>query len=275
MTLRATRGSEATPRTALLERLAAHVRARRKARALTLRELAGAAGVSERFLALLESGRANVSVARLDDIARALDTSAAALLTEEPAPGGAAPDEAHAGWPLVALLGLRGSGKSAIGARAAARLGLPFHELDALVAERAGMSLGELFELHGAGYYRRLEREEVDRLVAARAAGFLATGGGLVTDHETFGRLRRSAVTIWLKARPDDHYARVLAQGDGRPMADRTDAMRELRALLRARRPLYELADHVVDTSALGLGRSVERVVRIARQACSKRSPAP
>ncbi len=246
------------------------MRARRKARALTLRELGEAAGVSERFLVLIESGRANISVGKLDDVARALGATAAGLLTED----GAGHDAATPG-PLVALLGLRGSGKSAIGARAAARLGLPFIELDELVAARAGMSLTELFELHGGDYYRRLEREEVLRLVDAGATGLLATGGGLVADHETFGRLRGAALTIWLRARPEDHYARVLAQGDTRPAANREDAMRELRALLRARRALYERADHVVDTSALGLERSVERVVRLAREACAKtRAPA-
>jgi XRE family aerobic/anaerobic benzoate catabolism transcriptional regulator len=255
----------------LLDRLAANVRARRKDRALTLRELAEHAGVSERFLVLLEAGRANVSVVKLDDIGRALGSSAAALLADE-----AAPQEGAGSRPLVALLGLRGSGKSAIGARAAARLGWPFVELDEAVEAHAGMGLAELFELHGADYYRRVQREEIDRLLSAGATGFLATGGGVVADHETFGRLRGAALTIWLKARPEDHYARVLAQGDTRPAANREDAMRELRALLRARRPLYERSDHVVDTSALGLERSVERVVRFAREACAKtRAPAP
>jgi XRE family aerobic/anaerobic benzoate catabolism transcriptional regulator len=262
----------APPRSPLLDRLAASVRARRKDRALTLRELGQSAGVSERFLVLLEAGRANVSVVKLDDIARALGSTASALLADESAH--AAGEAARP--PLVALLGLRGSGKSAIGARAAARLGWPFVELDEAVEAHAGMALAELFELHGGDYYRRVQREEVARLVGAGAGGFLATGGGLVADHETFGRLRGAALTIWLKARAEDHYARVLAQGDTRPAANREDAMRELRALLRARRPLYELADHVVDTSALGLERSVERVVRCAREACAKtRAPAP
>lgn len=263
---------DAAPRSALLDRLAASVRARRKDRALTLRELAEHAGVSERFLVLLEAGRANVSVIKLEDIARALGSSASALLADEAAH---APTEAPR-RPLVALLGLRGSGKSAIGARAAARLGWPFVELDEAVEAHAGMALGELFELHGGDYYRRVQREEVERLLDAGATGFLATGGGVVADHDAFGRLRGASVTIWLKARPEDHYARVLAQGDTRPAANREDAMRELRALLRARRPLYELAHHVVDTSALGLERSVERVVRLAREACAKtRTPAP
>ncbi|MGK3996639.1 shikimate kinase [Sorangium sp. So ce1024] len=258
----------------ILEHLAGRLRQRRQALALTLRELAELAGVSERFLVLLESGRANVSVARLEDIGRALGTSAAALLSTGEltdgeasrglSPGGA---EGGAGGALVALLGLRGAGKTTIGSRAAARLGVPFLELDGLVAARAGMSLAALFEIHGNAYYRRLEREELARLADGRAHGIVATGGGLVTDPATFERLRRCAVTVWLRAKPEDHWRRVVEQGDARPMANRADAMKELKALFQARRALYEQADFVVDTSALGLDRSVDRVVKIAREA--------
>ncbi|MFO0762247.1 MAG: shikimate kinase [Byssovorax sp.] len=255
----------------ILLRLGERVRARRKELALTLRELGERSGVSERFLVALEGGHANVSVVRLDDLGRALGLSAASLIAEEAPPADAQrpidPLRAPLRRPLVALLGLRGAGKSAIGADASRRLGLPFVELDAGVMERAGMPLGELFELHGIDYYRRLEREEIERLLAAGATGILATGGSLVTDHASFDLLRRSAVTVWLKAKPADHWARVVAQGDARPMANRSSAMNELRALLRARRALYERADHVVDTSALGFDRAVDRVVKIARDA--------
>jgi XRE family aerobic/anaerobic benzoate catabolism transcriptional regulator len=268
--------SDPPPPSPILERLAERVRARRKELALTLRELGEQAGLSERFLVLLEGGRANVSVTRLDDLARALGTTAAELIAD--AADGPRRDRRERGVPsragLVALLGLRGAGKSSIGSAAARRLGVPFFELDELVAGRAGTSLGQVFEMQGSDYYRRLEREELERLVAGSPAGVVATGGSLPTDHATFELLRRSAVTIWLKARPQDHWSRVVAQGDARPMANRSGAMNELRALLRARRALYEQADHVVDTSALGLDRAVDRVVRIARGVWGQR-PSP
>jgi XRE family aerobic/anaerobic benzoate catabolism transcriptional regulator len=250
----------------LLEHLAARVRARRRELSLTLRELGEASGVSERFLVLLEGGRANVSVTKLDDIARALGTGAAELLSDRPL-GPAPVREGARGRRLLALLGLRGAGKTTVGRAVAAQLGVPFVELDERVAERAGMSLGQIFELHGMAYYRRLEREELDRLAAAGEAAIVATGGGLVTEHATFEALRRTAVTVWLKAKPQDLWGRVVAQGDARPMANRSDAMDELRALLRARRALYERATHAVDTSALGLPAVIERVAKVAREA--------
>jgi XRE family aerobic/anaerobic benzoate catabolism transcriptional regulator len=248
----------------LLEWLAGRVRARRQELSLTLRELSAQTGVSERFLVLLEGGRANVSVTKLEDIGRALGSSAAELLSDRPLE---APSSAPGPGRLVALLGLRGAGKTTIGAAAAKRLGVPFVELDELCAARAGMSLAQMFELHGVAYYRRLEREELERLVAEGRGGIVATGGGLVADLATYEVLRRAAVTVWLKAKAQDHWSRVVAQGDARPMANRSDAMNELRALVRARRALYERADHVVDTSALGLARAVDRVVKIAREA--------
>ncbi|MFT3776343.1 MAG: shikimate kinase [Minicystis sp.] len=260
------------PTAPILEHLAGRVRARRKELALTLRELGEQSGVSERFLVLLEGGRANVSVTRLEDIARVLGTTAAELLSDRPMEAAPIASTAtNAGrTPIVALLGLRGAGKTTIGAAAAKRLGVPFIELDERVAERAGMSLGQIFELHGMAYYRRLEREVLERLIAAGESGVVATGGGIVADHATFEVLQRAAVTVWLKAKPQDHWSRVVAQGDARPMANRSGAMNELRALLRARRALYERAAHVVDTSALGLARSVDRVVKIAREAGAK-----
>lgn len=257
---------------AVLERLGARIRARRQALALTIRELAVRSGVSERFLALMEGGTANVSVVRLYAVAEALGTTASELLLE-PGAGAGAGTGAAAKGPLVALLGLRGAGKTAIGGRAAARLGLPFIELDARIAERAGMSLEAIFELHGSAYFRRMEREVLEGLIREGTPAIVATGGGLVTDHANFELLQRAAVTVWLRAAPEDHWNRVVAQGDVRPMENRADAMEELRRLLGARRALYELAEYEVDTSSLGLSRSVDRVVKLARDVCSRYSP--
>lgn len=248
----------------LLVELGRRVRARRSALALTIRELAEQSELSQRFVASVEAGKANISVVRLEQMARALGTSPAALLADDVSPVASSAGKHQR---LVALLGLRGAGKTAIGRRAAARLELPFIELDALVVERSGMELDSLFALHGNDYYRRLENGALSQLLEQPRGAILATGGGLVTHHKTYELLRQHATTVFLRASAEDHWNRVLGQGDARPMADREDAMAELRAILRARRALYEQADHVVDTSALGLEKSVDAVVRIAREA--------
>lgn len=250
----------------VLERLGERVRAERQRMALTLRELSTAAGVSERFLISVENGTANVSVLRLVGIANALSTDAATLLSPS-ATEVVEPTEGVAPNVVVSLLGLRGAGKSSIGRLAAERVGVPFIELDHRVEAEAGMSPGEIFELHGRDYYRRLERDQISKVLAEGTSAIVATAGSLVTDHENYELLRRNTLTIWLKAKPRDHMSRVVAQGDARPMANRRDAMDDLTALLRARRALYERARHVVDTSALGLERSVERVVNITTTA--------
>jgi XRE family aerobic/anaerobic benzoate catabolism transcriptional regulator len=249
--------SEAPP---ILRRLAERMRSRRLELALTIKELASRAGVSQRFLVSVEAAKGNISVVKLDQVAGALETTPAELLAEDHP---VAASDTRGG--LVALLGLRGAGKSSIGASAAERLDLPFIELDTWVVDRAGMELSNIFELHGQDYYRRLERRALDELVATPRAAIVATGGSIVTSHDTFDLLRKHATTIWLRASPDDHWDRVVAQGDARPMANREGAMDELRSILRARRALYERADHVVDTSALGLERSIAAVVKLAR----------
>ena len=252
---------------ALLVELGERVRTERRRLGLTVRELAVASGLSERFLVGLEGGSANVSVLRLADVAHALETSAAELLStlSLDARGGGAARSTTPGRTKVALVGLRGAGKSSIGKQAAARLRLEFVELDGRVAERAGLTLGEIFDQHGPAYYRHLEREELERWLAEDASGIVATSGGLVTDHVAYERLLASTNVLWLRASPEDHFARVVAQGDLRPMRDRKDAMKELRGILRARRALYERAHHVVETSMLGLPKSIERVVKLAR----------
>ncbi|MCA9596052.1 MAG: helix-turn-helix domain-containing protein [Myxococcales bacterium] len=241
------------PRNPTLAALGHSVRACRLGRELTLHALSERAGVSERFLAQLEAGQGNISVARLCDVAHALGTSAARLL-EGVGEGSAEPG-------VVALLGLRGAGKSTIGPRLAQALSVPFVELDQLVERAAGMTLGEVFELQGEAFYRRLERETLRRVFADHPRAVIATGGSIVGDAESFDLLRRAATTVWLKAKPEDHMQRVRAQGDERPMRNRDDAMSELRALLRSRTPLYAQADHVVDTSLLGIDGSITALV--------------
>jgi XRE family aerobic/anaerobic benzoate catabolism transcriptional regulator len=239
------------------------VRARRNERRLTLRQLAERAHVSERFLAQLETGSGNISVARLQDVAEALETSAAQLLAHATLAESPSPAKRPASR-VVALLGLRGAGKSSIGARVAKRLRVPFVELDALVAEHAGMSLSTIFEMHGEAYFRRLERDVLRKLLTSPKAAkgaVVATGGSIVNDPDTYELLRQRAITVWLKARARDHWDRVVAQGDVRPMRGRANAMSELKALLRARNPLYAQAAHVIDTSSMSLDDAVDRVV--------------
>jgi XRE family aerobic/anaerobic benzoate catabolism transcriptional regulator len=214
---------------------------------LTIRDLAERSGVSVRFLIQLESGRGNISVKRLADLAHALEIPTAELLRDH--------DEGQRR--TIALLGLRGAGKTTIGKQLARALHVRFVELDRRIEKAADMSLAEIFSLYGDDYYRRLEREMLAQLFAENRPTVLATGGGIVTTSDTYALLKKSAVTIWLRAKPEDHWNRVVRQGDRRPMADHPQAMADLRALLSLREPLYASADHTIDTS----GRPVEAIV--------------
>ena len=234
----------------ILRSLGQRARARRLEAGWTLREVAERSGVSPRFLVQLESGRGNISVRRLADVADALGTTPAALLAAERA-------RAH---DVVALLGLRGAGKTTVGRRLARRRRVPFVELDQRIEQAADLSLAEVFTLHGEDYYRRLEREVLEQVLHERRPIVLATGGGLVTSADTFALLRRSTTTIWLRARPEDHWNRVVRQGDRRPMADHPQAMADLRTLLAQREPLYAAAALTIDTTHLSTPKVVEAI---------------
>lgn len=279
----------------LLSRLGTRVRGLRHARGLTVKSLAQASGLSARYLVELENGRGNISVGRLHQLARSLETDLARLFDasdDRAAPWGervarlsarlsrldgvgldraealldpllvTAPTEPA----VLALLGVRGAGKTTVGRAVATALHVPFVELDGLIEESAGLALADIFAIHGAGYYRRLEYAALSRFLADGSPAVLATGGSLVTHEETFALLRRSATTVWLHAHARDLWSRVLAQGDERPMRRNPHAFAQLEALLAAREPLYRRAHTAVDTSAQPVEWVVEAVVNAARR---------
>jgi XRE family transcriptional regulator, aerobic/anaerobic benzoate catabolism transcriptional regulator len=250
------RRAPAPPPDGILAHLGGKVRARRGSLGWTLAELAARCGISQRFLSDVEAGRANISVVNLQAVARAMGTSASEILA-------GAPTADRRG--CIVLLGLRGAGKSTIGPRLAGRLDLPWFELDGLIEAEAGLSLGEVFAVHGERWYRRLEFQVLRRFLDQHDRAVLATGGGIVTASDAFDMLLQRCTTVWLRARPSDHLERVLKQGDARPGAGRLHAMADLRSLLAEREPLYSKADLVIETSALGIAGSLEALVQQIR----------
>lgn len=236
-------------KTALGER----VRGLRGERGLTRQDVADRAQLSLRFLADVEGGKANPSLGSLHELANALAVDVTALLS---APLAARP---------LALVGLRGAGKSTLGKKVAKALGRAFVEVDREIEREAGMALGELFSLHGEAHYRTLEERVLRALLARAEPLVLATGGGVVTHEESWRVLRARATTVWLKATPQEHWDRVLLQGDERPMHKRAQARAELEALHAARAPLYAAADVIIDTGALLVPGSVAAIVDAVR----------
>lgn len=230
------------------------MRAARLLRRWSLRRFAERTRLSERFLGELEAGRGNISVRNLALVAAALDSSPSKLLAD---------DQPVARPSVVALLGMRGAGKTSIGLRVARRLKLAFIELDRRIEDAAGLALPEIFAIHGEGYYRKLERDALSAVLDENRPCVLAVGGGLVTDADLWALLRARAFTIWLRADPQDHWNRVVAQGDRRPMAGRPAAMHELQRLLRDREPLYGLSHVTIDTSRTGLSGAVQAALKV------------
>ena len=225
----------------LLATVAHRVRALRRSYGWTRAELAERSGLSLRFLARIEAGEGNVSILRLAALARALGTTPDRLVR----PRARRSD-------IVALVGLRGAGKSTIGPLLARRLGRPFVEMDARITDASGLTLDQLFELHGESYYRRLEHETLRAILAGAEPAVIAAAGGVVNEPATWRLLCEETTVVWLRARPEEHWTRVVAQGDRRPMANQPAAMDELRRILTAREPIYSRAALSVDTGGSG-----------------------
>jgi XRE family transcriptional regulator, aerobic/anaerobic benzoate catabolism transcriptional regulator len=238
----------------LLRALAERVLDLRRERGLSRTDLAARSGLSVRFLARVEGGDGNISIRRLADLATALDTSVDQLLRPPSTPDG-----------IVCLVGLRGAGKSTVGPLLAERLRLPFLEMDSVIRDAAGLPIDQIFELHGEASYRRLEREAVHAILGRGVPLVMAAAGGVVNDAETWRTLRERTLTAWLRAEPEDHWRRVVAQGDGRPMANHPAAMDDLRGILSAREPLYALARITVDTARVSVGDVVDLLERQIR----------
>jgi XRE family aerobic/anaerobic benzoate catabolism transcriptional regulator len=233
-----------------LASLGRKIRHSREDRGWSRATVAELAQISPRFLADLEAGRANISFLRLLNVIQVLglSLSSACEYPRTPLTCG------------VALLGLRGAGKSTCGPKIANELGLPFVELNDKIQELAGLGTPEIFSLHGGGFYRKLAREALSHLATPDCPKVVALPGGLVEDEPSFSLTQRCFTTVWLKADPEQHWERVIQQGDSRPMAGLEAPMQELRGLLLIRESLYRLADLTVDTSA-GISKTVECVI--------------
>ncbi len=266
-----------------LARVGARVRSARSRLGMSRKMLAQASGVSERYLAQLENGAGNISILLLRQVARATAIRIEDLLGEGEtdaetlslldAVRRTSPEERKRLFEVlsdmrdaggvdmktgrVALIGLRGAGKSTLGRLVAERLALPFIELNREIEAESGLAVPEIFSLYGQEGYRRLEQRCLKMVVARNPAVVLAVAGGIVGEPATYEILLKSFHTVWLRASPEEHMERVRAQGDRRPMAGNPAAMDELRAILEARERFYSRAEASLDTS----GKSVEASV--------------
>ena len=278
----------------LLVALGERVRNLRARRGMTRKAVSLASGVSERHLANLEYGVGNASILVLQQVAQALDSPVAELVgdvsTSSPEwlmirevlrgrgdaelrqarlalgelfGGASAAESDGARRRRVALVGLRGAGKSTLGQRLADAMDLPFVELSREIEKAAGCSIREIHDLYGSNAYRRYERRALDETLGLHAEAVIATPGGIVSEPATFNVLLSRCTTVWLQAAPEEHMARVAAQGDTRPMAASREAMDDLRRILAGREAFYAKADHTLDTSGQSVARSVEKLRRM------------
>lgn len=285
-----------------LKRLGEHVRTLRARRGMTRNTLAEAAEVSLRYLADLENGRANASVLLLRQVAEALNAPIEDIVSEGEAQSSEFVLLAHALRRLpepelraaraalanflhpgagrersrhIALIGLRGAGKTTVGRALAEKLRVPFVELNKDIEAAAGMTVGEIHALYGQAGYRRYERECLEAAIAAYPALVLSAPGSLVSEADTYNLLLAHFLTIWLKASPEQHMARVVAQGDMRPMAGQEGAMADLKRILEGREPFYQQADLTLDTSGLGEAETVGALAALIAHAAKAPKTAP
>jgi XRE family aerobic/anaerobic benzoate catabolism transcriptional regulator len=249
--------------------------------------LAKVSGISERYIAQLESGRGNVSIVLLRRVSNAMGAHLEDLIpATEPVPDWAvirdllrkasaiqiaqAKDilagqgnsvQRGMSFAGIALIGLRGAGKSTLGKMLARKIGWSFVELNKEIEAQNGLSVAEIIALYGQDGFRRMEQTALGQLLARKELTVLATGGGIVSEPLTFDLILSSFYTIWLKAEPEEHMARVRRQGDLRPMADDRSAMAELRTILKSREPLYARASAVVDTAGLTVDAAAARLI--------------
>jgi XRE family aerobic/anaerobic benzoate catabolism transcriptional regulator len=277
------------PETGFLELLGQRVRTTRALRGMSRKVLAKVSGISERYIAQLESGKGNVSIVLLRRVSNAMGAHLEDLIpSTEPAPDWpvirdlvrkATPGQiAHAkdilsghgngtsvpkrmSFAGIALIGLRGAGKSTLGKMLAKKIGWNFVELNKEIEAQNGLSVAEIIALYGQEGFRRMEQVALGQLLARKELMVLATGGGIVSEALTFDLILSSFYTIWLKAKPEEHMARVRRQGDLRPMADDRSAMAELRTILISREPLYARASAVVDTAGLSIDNAAARLI--------------
>ena len=259
--------------TEIMERLATRVRAARAALGLSRRALSERSGVSPRYLAQIEAGEGNISVILLDRVAAALDVRIEALVSAtDPVDAEAArvmqlyqaaQNPAILRAQRVCLVGLRGAGKSTLGAQAAEKLKIPFIELNDLIEAQSGMPTSEVMALYGQDGYRAIEAQALDEIVASHNKLILAVSGGIVGAPATYAQVLERFHTIWIRTSPAEHMARVRAQGDLRPMEGNPAAMDQLKALLEARAPEYERAFAQVDTTTRPVQSSVNDLLAI------------
>ena len=268
-----------------LRLLGDRIREARARRGMTRKILARDSQVSERYLAQLEAGHGNISIVLLRQIAHAMGLPLGDLVREEPdrpveltlliqtlarlqpkdlaqarlllsETFGAAVESGRRH--RIALIGLRGAGKSTLGAMLAKAVGAPFIELDREIERESGTRLAEIFDLYGQAAYRRYERRALETVIERHASAVIATGGSIVSEPATFDLLLSACYTVWLTAAPEEHMSRVVAQGDTRPMAENEQAMEDLRRILTGRNALYSKADARIDTA----GKTVEQSLR-------------